>query len=312
MDDIQNYASPFQNPNASLCLLPWIDDDFMPMVLQCFAYLSEARYWNRLWIIQEILLARSISVMYGSKTVAWDRLESMLDDILLHLKVTQKPVDEMVYAESLRHSNLARFILERQKMMSEGVDGAARLFDWYNIIQLSRESRCTDVRDRVFGVLGLVDPTFRIPVDYSLSTEHICREVLATYARHYLDSSRASKAIAKYLDRKETLLGFAEALAIALECEELMTIESKRIIEREILRSRVALNLVPTLRRFMARSKRRDIRQPRQRHVEPEVIDRHLEVTKHQSSTSRSLSDMPREAPIRAGFDVPTITVTMH
>ena len=225
MDDIQTYKSPPGHEDAA------------SMGLQCFAYLSEARYWNRLWIIQEILLAKSISVMYGPRTIPWSQLEVLFNDILLHLKDAQKPVDDIVYAESLRSSNLGRFILERQKMLSEGVDGAARLFDWYNIIQLSRESCCTDVRDRIFGVLGLVDPLFRIPVDYSLSTERICREVLATYARYCLDSGRAANAIASSLERQETLLGFAEALAIALECSDLMTIESRKIIEKEIARS---------------------------------------------------------------------------
>lgn len=326
MDDIQTYKSPYRLLNDLQCPPP-DHEDAMSMSLQCFAYLSEARYWNRLWIIQEILLAKSISVMYGSRTIPWSQLEVLLNDILRYLKDAQKPVDDIVYAESLRSSNLGRFILERQKILSEGVDGAASmLFDWYNIIQLSRESCCTDVRDRVFGVLGLVDPSFRIPVNYSLSTELICREVLATYARHYLDSGRAAKAIVSSLDRKETLLGFAEMLVIALECSDLMTIESRKIIEKEIARSNGVLGLLglPGLRKMVGRARRLRKRQ----HTEEEkVIDEDVaieqeavsiehaiprEVPSKQSSVSCSFSNMSREAPIQTHVNGPTLTITVH
>lgn len=270
--------------------------------------------------------------MYGSRTIPWGRLEVLLNDILRYLKDAQNYVDDIVYAESLRSSNLGRFILERQKMLSEGVDGVTRLFDWYNIIQLSRESCCTDVRDRVFGVLGLVDPTFRIPVDYSLSTERICREVLATYARHYLDSGRAANAIESSLDRKETLLGFAEALTIALECSDLITIESREIIEKEIARSNsglLGLFGLPGFRKVMGRAwwLRKEERQTRRRHTEEEeVIDEDVTqeqeavIIEHaiprevqrQSSISCSFSDISREALNQTRVNVPTITITAH
>ncbi|KAH7385716.1 heterokaryon incompatibility protein-domain-containing protein, partial [Pyrenochaeta sp. MPI-SDFR-AT-0127] len=57
MDDIQTYKSPYALPHALLYPPPPDHEYSMSMGLQCFAYLSEARYWNRLWIIQEILLA---------------------------------------------------------------------------------------------------------------------------------------------------------------------------------------------------------------------------------------------------------------
>ena len=134
MDDIQTYRSPYRVPDALECRLPPEYEDAMSTNLQCFAYLSEARYWNRLWIIQEILLARSITIIYSPKTTPWGQLEILLSDILQHLKSAQNLVDNIVYAESLRSSNLGHFILQRQKMLSKGVDGATRLFDWHSII----------------------------------------------------------------------------------------------------------------------------------------------------------------------------------
>jgi hypothetical protein len=312
---------------------PPVHEDAASMALQCFAYLSEARYWNRLWIIQEILLAKSISVMYGPRTIRWSQLEVILNDILRHLENAKKPVDDIVYAESLRSSNLGRFILERQKMLSEGVDGAARLFDWCNVIQLSRQSCCTDVRDRIFGVLGLVDPSFRIPVDYSLSTERICREVLATYARHYLDSGRAANAIASSLERQATLLGFADALTIALECSDLMTIESRKIVEKEIARSNggvLGLLGLPGFRKVLERARRlrKDERQTwRRRHTEEEAIDGDVaigqeavsiehaspgEAPSRRSSISCSFGDMSREAPTQNSVNILTKTIAVY
>jgi hypothetical protein len=194
------------------------------------------------------------------------------------------------------------------------------------------QSCCTDIRDRIFGVLGLVDPSFRIPVDYSLSTERICREVLATYARHYLDSGRAANAIASSLGRRATLLGFADALAIALECSDLMTIESRKIIEKEIARSNggvLGLLGLPGFRKVVERARlRKDERQTwRRRHTEEEAIDEDVsigqeavsiehaspgEVPSRRSSISCSFGDMSREAPIQNSVSVPTITIAVY
>ncbi|KAF1999646.1 hypothetical protein P154DRAFT_600234, partial [Amniculicola lignicola CBS 123094] len=41
-----------------------------------FARLAESEYWTRLWIVQEICLARGLVVMYGSQTWSWDDLRS--------------------------------------------------------------------------------------------------------------------------------------------------------------------------------------------------------------------------------------------
>jgi hypothetical protein len=170
-------------------------------------------------------------------------------------------------------------------------------------------------------------------VDYSLSTERICREVLATYARHYLDSGRAANAIASSLERQATLLGFADALTIALECSDLMTIESRKIVEKEIARSNggvLGLLGLPGFRKVLERARRlrKDERQTwRRRHVEEEAIDGDVaigqeavsiehaspgEAPSRRSSISRSFGDMSREAPIQISVNVLTKTIAVY
>lgn len=41
----------------------------------------ERDYWSRLWVIQEVLLSKYITVMCGSKSVPWDTFDAFLWDV---------------------------------------------------------------------------------------------------------------------------------------------------------------------------------------------------------------------------------------
>lgn len=38
-------------------------------------------YWKRLWTVQEVLLARNLTIMYGADTLAWHHLAECWDTI---------------------------------------------------------------------------------------------------------------------------------------------------------------------------------------------------------------------------------------
>lgn len=125
-------------------------------------------YWCRAWIMQEILLAKSVSVLFPGKRVAWT--------IMGH--AIAKSGDLHKYeSESAAHLwSLwgARWPekpgQERQHNSANGFRDQNELFSFWYLIHVHRASVCTDRRDRLYSLLGLVDEKHGFTVDYSEST----------------------------------------------------------------------------------------------------------------------------------------------
>jgi hypothetical protein len=43
--------------------------------------LCERAYWKRIWIVQEIVLAREISILCGDRQVSWSKLQKLMEDL---------------------------------------------------------------------------------------------------------------------------------------------------------------------------------------------------------------------------------------
>lgn len=108
------------------------------------AWFSLHHYWTRLWVIQEILLAKSLVVIWGSKHVDWNT-------ITRHLP----------YLDEATCLNRIRFARDKRK-----ADGSYGL-SWEEALELGSASDCEETRDKVYGLLGLVASEQLIMPDYS-------------------------------------------------------------------------------------------------------------------------------------------------
>jgi hypothetical protein len=104
------------------------------------------RYWTRLWIVQEVAAARKLMILCGDDMFTSTGLE----------KISR-------HAGNIPY-NFSRLV-ESVKPNSGNLD---QIFEWFHSFQ------CEDPRDRLYGILGLIDwtPTGWPPLmpDYSLST----------------------------------------------------------------------------------------------------------------------------------------------
>ena len=108
-------------------------------------------YWRRLWIVQELLLARSLVLWRGSETFEWAELCSAL-----------RPL-------AAQRSPLAFFMKEALNFnFCHPVD----------IIKVILKSECHDLRDLCYGIQGLLPERYQIDIDYGKS----CTEVFADLA----------------------------------------------------------------------------------------------------------------------------------
>lgn len=143
-------------------------------------------YWTRTWIIQEFLFASTLEVVTGAVSIDWKCFEDLVETLRSH----KIPVQNQVVMAILE-SRTARLTSRRR------VSGLSNL---YNLLREYSDSRCTEPRDKIYGILGLAadcaeDPdTGRVLGVYPDYEKHIV-EV-------YLDAVRC---IEKSLVQKEHL-----------------------------------------------------------------------------------------------------------
>jgi hypothetical protein len=141
-----------------------------------FPLLCQAKYWRRVWIVQEIMVARKIKLYYGDTSLDW----ASLDRLILMIKA--------------RNEDSAVQYLENTKDFISSTD-AGRIVDFKGSWNRSRfrsktaamnylvgefaTMESSDVRDKIFALSGLLEDAnteindFTVNVDYSLSTGEV-------------------------------------------------------------------------------------------------------------------------------------------
>jgi hypothetical protein len=138
--------------------------------VSAIAKFLERDYWSRVWVLQEIALAEKVTWVCGSKTVETEDMESFLDK-----HYYAENLDRLTKALGFcgRASELGYFI----KLFEQGPRSlrVGRLIDANQESRktlIARVTKCTDVRDRVFGLYSLFEPNVQrhLIVDYSLDS----------------------------------------------------------------------------------------------------------------------------------------------
>ncbi|KAH7327547.1 heterokaryon incompatibility protein-domain-containing protein, partial [Rhexocercosporidium sp. MPI-PUGE-AT-0058] len=145
-------------------------------------------YWERAWILQEIVLARTPIVYYGSHIMPFNELLRAGQAFELHYTICCSKWGEKAYRNNhtywteLYHgfsntaSNPPLPALSLSRVMSSGI----------------AKRQATDARDLVYGVLGLVQGEIHIEADYTLSVA----EVFALATVHIIQEDKNLSVLA--------------------------------------------------------------------------------------------------------------------
>lgn len=120
-------------------------------------------YWTRLWITQEFVLAKDLALFLG-----YERLTK--SDVLDYCTLLREgcKVDVVWRIEALLESRILK--------TTRGRYGLA-LHEGLSYIRLSG-LQCADPRDLVYGLLGLIQTSDRITVNYDLHSSEVLSEIL--------------------------------------------------------------------------------------------------------------------------------------
>ena len=128
-------------------------------------------YWPRLWITQEIVLGRVVHIRIGSRTLLWDTFYQGW----LRLERAWECLDKIGKDKELEHEDGRLSCRIHEIDMNRG----ASLKSWLSIGKsLVRGLECSNVRDRVFGMMGMLEPSLRVFPDYSMHPQEILLEIL--------------------------------------------------------------------------------------------------------------------------------------
>jgi hypothetical protein len=200
------------------------------------AFLSRP-YWKRTWIIQEIILARTIVVHCGADHANWDSLirpnwpDLSFDKISLHSSKLTKAVGSD--AAKLFRSNVQTLEALAHSRLSYWRDHGSAL-PGTNIVFLATafsSNECFDRRDKIYAMLSLeTDEDFRnsIGVDYGISVEELFARVLVALEQHWNEWLAVTKLVKIFdMSQREAseLLEYLRAYPQILSTGSISTIE---------------------------------------------------------------------------------------
>ncbi|GJD00381.1 Heterokaryon incompatibility protein [Colletotrichum higginsianum IMI 349063] len=158
-----------------------------PPLFDAICNLLQRDYWHRVWIIQEVSLARDARVVVGTKTIPLDIFDAVFNALWFSLynvkmnlatrRIFRTGVHNLSNITSLRIRNLRR------------KGSTVRLVDilWNVSAAVYRPHySASDPRDIAFGLLGVMDDEERggLQTDYSLSTEEVFARITTALLDH--------------------------------------------------------------------------------------------------------------------------------
>ena len=146
------------------------------------ARVARLQNWQRLWITQEILLARDILVWCGNASVSWDSLfgrhntilDSGFEDIHHKHDISRGMLDPRLFSLRTKRSRLH---------MTDG--NIMHKMNASQAFHPSITSKCRDPINHVYAILSLVHHGDRFPVDYDDTCGKLFLSVVAFFnVRH--------------------------------------------------------------------------------------------------------------------------------
>lgn len=185
---------PHEDP---CCEPPTANSDLWGTILDLF----KCRWFSRVWVIQEVALARAATVIWGRSEIPWEvvglaasiirtnysRISASMRTPHAHYSPPNRQVPTGI-------AN-AYFIyrLCRSQSYSKPLE-----FNFFHLLKLTRQFSCHDDRDRIYGLLGL--PT----------TDRVSGEIVPDYTK-----SRAEI----YLDVARKIIGNSNSIALLSSCQ---------------------------------------------------------------------------------------------
>ena len=188
------------------CVIVWLGTDTAKFreAVDAFAYKPKLEplsillfdlYFTRLWIVQEILLARKVRVVCkgeaGPVVIKWEDLSDIAAGTAMSLQQRGHP------------QKVIALLTQQGTSTYKPLTWCIKRFSSYS---------CHEPRDRVYGLLGIVRERDRIAVDYNKSVQEVYLDVVRLT---YTESKDRFRTTTSAFEHREMLKALANGMELA-------------------------------------------------------------------------------------------------
>jgi hypothetical protein len=156
--------------------------------------LFQRPYWSRVWIVQELVLAQDLIFQCGRESIDGSDMAALVQ--LLDLFSPAEFFQSASPGDTEWDYKFGRHEFDQVQHCFSTVDAlktlrcrrSPRRVEFFDALQATRGLMCSDPRDKIYGILGLVDADSRFEVDYTLSAQEVYLQ--ATKTLLYMNSTR--------------------------------------------------------------------------------------------------------------------------
>ncbi|KAJ2989289.1 hypothetical protein NUW58_g3549 [Xylaria curta] len=170
-----------------------IADSKLTAIFEALRRMLTVRWWDRIWVVQEVVTGHTVTVRYGNASAPW----AMLVDIATaysqeaFLKYTT-----VVSDDNMKVLKLFSRVIDIDRLRQAWVEGQRP-----TLLSLLRDfsyRRASDDRDRIYGLLGLCDSKTRVSPNYYLSA----KEAYISAAISFIRTDQSLSILSGDLGRK--------------------------------------------------------------------------------------------------------------
>lgn len=143
-----------------------------PREARALVELCERPYWRRMWIIQEVIHAENIRVWCGDQSADWLAFDKLYGSL--------KTLDDMGWATHHRHAIAV--------LQSSALTMVWQRAHWRHpetpvptlqtLVEVFQEWKCSDLRDKVYALVGIAATRTAVVPDYSRSARQVYLDVI--------------------------------------------------------------------------------------------------------------------------------------
>jgi hypothetical protein len=173
MEIVQKIGSPpTREPGEKEVFYPYYSKEEISKHWDAMRLLLERQWWERCWIRQEVVLASSPVVSWGDSSCRLDTILQAVMAMEFATTIGYRVPDLHKFSKSLRY-DFYHHAGEIRNLRIRSAEGR-RFIPLYDLMLPSRDSQATDLRDKVFSMLGLADPeVYDIRADYRLPVSEV-------------------------------------------------------------------------------------------------------------------------------------------
>lgn len=155
--------------------------------LTAIRHLCNRSYWNRLWIIQEVLVAKNARMQCGIDYANWD----YFDKFQVAFESGEIRTRNKDKFKDLKSSSA--FQLDKYQILYHNRSSSLE-----DLLEVFSAAKCKEIKDKIYGLAGITKDAANLPLDYSKSIFEIFTDVVML--REYQDCA-SMISFASFLQR---------------------------------------------------------------------------------------------------------------